>query len=90
MVTTVEDRNGRDRHYSLDDSGLCTVGYAPRVPFAAGSRSTVQWFADIRELWEPLKNTDQGGIDTAGSSTHRLVLRRTLPDMLAALASLTR
>ena len=55
MVTMVEDRKGHDRRYSLDDSVLRAAGYAPRIPFAAGLRSTVQWYVDNREWWEPLK-----------------------------------
>ena len=43
MVTMVEDRKGHDRRYSLDDSVLRAIGYAPRIPFAAGLPSTVQW-----------------------------------------------
>ena len=36
MVTRVEDRKGHDRRYSLDDSALRALGYAPRTPFPAG------------------------------------------------------
>src|SRR5579862_1753493 len=56
MVTLVEDRKGHDRRYSLDDAALRALGYSPRVPFAAGLRSTVQWYADHRDWWEPLKH----------------------------------
>ena len=59
MVTMVEDRKGHDRRYSLDDSVLRAVGYAPRIPFAAGLRSTVQWYVENRDWWEPLKRADQ-------------------------------
>jgi dTDP-glucose 4,6-dehydratase len=61
MVRMVEDRKGHDRRYSLDDSVLRAVGYAPRVPFAEGLRSTVKWYIDNREWWEPLKRTGQAG-----------------------------
>ena len=36
MVTRVPDRKGHDRRYSLDDSTLRAMGYAPRVPFRRG------------------------------------------------------
>ena len=36
MVTRVPDRKGHDRRYSLDDSALRAMGYAPRVPFRQG------------------------------------------------------
>jgi dTDP-glucose 4,6-dehydratase len=56
MVTMVEDRKGHDRRYSLDDSALRAVGYAPRVPFTEGLRSTVAWYSQNRSWWEPLKD----------------------------------
>jgi dTDP-glucose 4,6-dehydratase len=68
MVTMVEDRKGHDRRYSLDDSVLRAAGYLPRTPFADGLRSTVQWYVDNRDWWEPLKRADQGAIGTPVSS----------------------
>jgi dTDP-glucose 4,6-dehydratase len=59
MVTMVEDRKGHDRRYSLDDSALRAAGYAPRIPFADGVRSTVQWYMGNREWWERLKHPGQ-------------------------------
>jgi dTDP-glucose 4,6-dehydratase len=55
MVRRVEDRRGHDRRYSLDDSALRALGYAPRTPFPEGLRATVQWYRDNRSWWEPLK-----------------------------------
>ena len=60
MVTMVEDRKGHDRRYSLDDSVLRAIGYEPRIPFAAGLRSTVQWYMENRDWWEPLRRADRG------------------------------
>lgn len=59
MVTPVEDRKGHDRRYSLDDSVLRGMGYAPRIPFAEGLRATVDWYAANRAWWEPLKQREQ-------------------------------
>jgi dTDP-glucose 4,6-dehydratase len=59
MVTPVEDRKGHDRRYSLDDSVLRGMGYAPRIPFAEGLRATVDWYAGNRAWWEPLKQRAQ-------------------------------
>jgi dTDP-glucose 4,6-dehydratase len=59
MVTPVEDRKGHDRRYSLDDSVLRGMGYAPRIPFAEGLRATVGWYAGNRAWWEPLKQHAQ-------------------------------
>jgi dTDP-glucose 4,6-dehydratase len=55
MVTQVADRKGHDRRYCLDDSALRAQGYAPRTPFAEGLASTVRWYVDHRDWWEPLK-----------------------------------
>jgi dTDP-glucose 4,6-dehydratase len=63
MVTSAEDRKGHDRRYSLDDSALRAMGYAPRIPFAAGLRSTVRWYTENRHWWEPLKRP---GISASG------------------------
>jgi dTDP-glucose 4,6-dehydratase len=60
MVTPVEDRKGHDRRYSLDDSVLRGMGYAPRIPFSGGLRATVQWYRDHRSWWEPLKQAQPG------------------------------
>jgi dTDP-glucose 4,6-dehydratase len=55
MVTYVEDRKGHDRRYSLDDSMLRSLGYAPRIPFSQGLKATVRWYEENRRWWEPLK-----------------------------------
>jgi len=55
MVAWVEDRKGHDRRYSLDDSLLRGMGYAPQIPFSEGLRETVRWYQDNRRWWEPLK-----------------------------------
>ena len=55
MVTQVADRKGHDRRYCLDDSALRAQGYAPRTAFGEGLASTVRWYVDHRDWWEPLK-----------------------------------
>jgi dTDP-glucose 4,6-dehydratase len=55
MVAHVEDRKGHDRRYSLDDSALRALGYAPRTPFEDGLKATVRWYEENRAWWEPLK-----------------------------------
>ena len=55
MVAHVEDRKGHDRRYSLDDSALRALGYAPRTPFEDGLKATVRWYEESRAWWEPLK-----------------------------------
>jgi dTDP-glucose 4,6-dehydratase len=56
MVRHVPDRKGHDRRYSLDDSLLRGMGYAPHIPFAEGLKATVQWYEDNRAWWQRLKH----------------------------------
>jgi dTDP-glucose 4,6-dehydratase len=55
MVEAVADRKGHDRRYSLDDSLLRNMGYAPRIPFSEGLKDTVRWYQANRRWWAPLK-----------------------------------
>ena len=57
MVARVEDRQGRDRRHSLDDSLLRGMGYVPQVPFSEGLKQTVRWYQENRRWWEPLKRS---------------------------------
>ena len=54
MVVPVTDREGHYRRYSLNDSLLRSMGYAPQVPFSYGLKATIEWYAGNREWWEPL------------------------------------
>jgi dTDP-glucose 4,6-dehydratase len=59
MVRPVADRKGHDRRYSLDITKISEeLGYAPRIGFEEGLASTVAWYRDNREWWEPLKARD--------------------------------
>jgi dTDP-glucose 4,6-dehydratase len=58
-VEYVEDRKGHDRRYSLDDSALRALGYAPQVSFADGLEAAVRWYERNRGWWEPLKQRQQ-------------------------------
>ncbi|HEX4091630.1 MAG TPA: dTDP-glucose 4,6-dehydratase [Trebonia sp.] len=60
LVIPVADRKGHDRRYSLDDSLLRSMGYAPRVPFSDGLKATVQWYAANRAWWAPLSRSAAG------------------------------
>jgi len=60
MVAHVEDRKGHDRRYSLDDSLLRSMGFAPRIPFSQGLADTVRWYEQNRSWWEPLKRVTHG------------------------------
>jgi dTDP-glucose 4,6-dehydratase len=57
LVRHVEDRAGHDRRYSVDDTKLRRLGWAPRQRFDDGGLAeTVAWYRDHREWWEPIKS----------------------------------
>ena len=56
LIRHVEDRPGHDRRYALDTAKLRALGWAPEVSFAAGLAQTVEWYAENRAWWEPLKS----------------------------------
>jgi dTDP-glucose 4,6-dehydratase len=55
LVRHVEDRAGHDRRYSLDTTKLRSLGWAPRHSWDDGIRSTIDWYRDNRDWWEPIK-----------------------------------
>ncbi|MFC4535905.1 dTDP-glucose 4,6-dehydratase [Sphaerisporangium dianthi] len=56
MVEPVADRKGHDRRYSVDFGKITAeLGYRPEIPFADGLAGTVQWYAENRAWWEPLR-----------------------------------
>ncbi|WP_372349330.1 dTDP-glucose 4,6-dehydratase [Streptomyces sp. KL116D] len=55
-IAHVPDRLGHDRRYSVDDSRIRELGYAPRVPFAEGLARTVDWYRDNPQWWKPLRH----------------------------------
>jgi dTDP-glucose 4,6-dehydratase len=80
MVTPVQDRKGHDLRYSLDDSVLRDMGYAPQIPFSEGLRATVRWYRENRRWWEPLKQTQvDTGLGTALETQSKPVAVATEP-----------
>jgi dTDP-glucose 4,6-dehydratase len=55
-VRPVTDRKGHDRRYSLDDSKLRGLGYAPRHDFEAGLAETIDWYRSNEQWWRALKD----------------------------------
>ncbi len=50
LVRFVTDRPGHDFRYAIDaEETRAALGWAPRVPFAAGLAATVRWFIDNAE-----------------------------------------
>ena len=57
LVRHVDDRPGHDRRYSLDDSKLRALGWAPEHSiWRSGLAETVAWYRDNRAWWEPIKS----------------------------------
>jgi dTDP-glucose 4,6-dehydratase len=57
LKTTVPDRPGHDRRYLLDAAKLRDdLGWMPQVAFADGVHATVEWYAENRAWWEPLRD----------------------------------
>ena len=56
-VEQVPDRLGHDRRYSLDDSRIRTLGYAPSRTFDQGIEETIRWYVDNPGWWRPLKES---------------------------------
>ena len=45
-----------DRRYSIDSSKLRGLGWERTWDFADGLKQTVEWFAERRDWWEPIKS----------------------------------
>jgi dTDP-glucose 4,6-dehydratase len=57
LKTIVPDRPGHDRRYVLDWTKIAgELGWEPQVPFDQGLAETVQWYAQHRTWWEPLRD----------------------------------
>ena len=55
MVRYVPDRPGHDRRYSVDDSRVRGLGWAPQRQLDEALEATVAWYRANRWWWEPLK-----------------------------------
>jgi dTDP-glucose 4,6-dehydratase len=56
LVRHVEDRPGHDRRYAVDAGKLGrATGWAPRIAFEDGIRSTVEWYQANEAWWRPIK-----------------------------------
>jgi len=57
LKTIVPDRPGHDRRYLLDWSKITgELGWAPTIPFEQGMADTIDWYAENRAWWEPLRD----------------------------------
>jgi dTDP-glucose 4,6-dehydratase len=58
LIKAVADRPGHDRRYCLDCTKLRALGWAPKTPFDAGLRDTVEWYRRNEWWWRPIKEGD--------------------------------
>jgi dTDP-glucose 4,6-dehydratase len=56
LLEFVTDRPAHDRRYRVDPGKLVRLGWRPRWTFDAGLEQTVDWYANNREWWEPIKS----------------------------------
>ena len=55
-IEYVRDRKGHDLRYSLDISkAKRELGYAPKIDFEAGLKTTIRWYIENPNWWRPLK-----------------------------------
>ena len=55
-IEHVTDRPGHDRRYSLSSDRVRTLGWEPRVHFAEGLETTVDWYRDNEWWWQPIRS----------------------------------
>jgi dTDP-glucose 4,6-dehydratase len=55
LIRHVLDRPGHDRRYALQVDKARALGWRPAWSFDIGLAETVQWYADNRSWWEPIK-----------------------------------
>jgi len=55
FIEYVRDRPGHDRRYSLNDSKIQNLGWAPKLNFKKRLKQTIQWYRKNQEWWEKLK-----------------------------------
>ncbi|MBI4820677.1 MAG: dTDP-glucose 4,6-dehydratase [Deltaproteobacteria bacterium] len=57
LIRYVQDRPGHDRRYAIDATQLRTeLGWAPKVTFDQGLRSTIDWYVANRTWWERIRS----------------------------------
>jgi dTDP-glucose 4,6-dehydratase len=62
MIEPVADRKGHDRRYSVDTTKVRALGWAPAHDLDSALESTVAWYRDRRDWWEPLRPAGAGAL----------------------------
>jgi dTDP-glucose 4,6-dehydratase len=64
LKSYVEDRPGHDRRYLLNHAKIeRELGWKPKIAFADGLRTTIDWYAKHRLWWEPKRAALAGQLD---------------------------
>ena len=59
-IEYVQDRKGHDLRYSINCEKIeKELGYQPQVKFQEGLESTIEWYRNHRDWWEPLKERNE-------------------------------
>jgi dTDP-glucose 4,6-dehydratase len=56
LIEHVTDRPGHDRRYSLSSDRVRALGWEPRVHFAEGLETTVEWYRGHEDWWAPIRS----------------------------------
>jgi dTDP-glucose 4,6-dehydratase len=59
LLEFVVDRPAHDRRYRVDATKLLDLGWQPKWTFWNGLESTVQWYAEHLEWWQPIKSGER-------------------------------
>lgn len=63
LMSFVSDRPGHDFRYAIDFTKLKTeLGWSPQHSFESGLLSTVRWYIENQQWWQPLLTNHEAGV----------------------------
>lgn len=54
LISSVKDRPGHDRRYSLDSTKIRKLGWKPQHEFEDAFKETIKWYNDNEWWWKPI------------------------------------